>query len=55
MGFATILTVIGTLATVLYAAERLPAAVSNLIRSCVPVVSAIRELLEALKQIRRKK
>jgi hypothetical protein len=52
MGLASILTMIGALASVLYAMEKIPAAISHLIRSCVPVVAALRELLEALKHLR---
>jgi drug/metabolite transporter (DMT)-like permease len=52
MRLASILTMIGALASVLYAMEKIPAAISQLIRSCVPVVAALRELLEALKHLR---
>src|SRR5260370_41258026 len=52
MELASLLAVIGTVATVIYAAERVLAAMSRLIRACVPVVAALQELLEATKRMR---
>jgi hypothetical protein len=52
MGLASLLAVIGAVATVIYAAERVLAATSHLIRACIPVIAALQELTEATKRMR---
>ncbi|GAA1457457.1 hypothetical protein GCM10009603_07320 [Nocardiopsis exhalans] len=47
MTVTTVLTVIGGTVLIIGAAARLPHAVAELIRSCIPVVTALHELRSA--------
>jgi hypothetical protein len=49
MSIASVLAVIGGIVTLLCAVERVTAAISHAIRSCIPIVVAIRELVESVR------